>query len=273
MNHVVNRQKMGVICQINLKIILCIVIAFNLSLNILAQAPGFLGKKFLIGFEAPMIVTGISISGETEDYNYYTTDESGDLVPINRDYSNLAYKVKPTLLVEYVLDRRSSLQIFGRFFGSNTNVEGFYSDSATVYNYYHPSDRAKTRTIAAGIKYKKFLSGGLNPVGKYLGYGLEYASSKFNIEETPFYAYGFTKPLYPKISRTNTIVPTFSIGSQTPVTDDLLVNFGIEFGLPLVMTSKTPELITADTWAKENSKLNFRYSYLLNITIGVLFLP
>lgn len=242
------------------------------------QAPGFMGKRLLIGAEAPMIVSfpGISLFqlGAEDNYQYVRTDEAGETYLETVEAGGVKFNIKPSIYVEYVLNRKSSLQLMARMFNSKQDVTGYLlEDGNSTYQYY-PTDQVKTQSISIGLKYKKFKDSGINPVGKYFSVGLEYSTMKFLIDDILFLSGLPDDPGQPLNSKSSTLIPTFGLGTSQPLSSSLLLNFGVEFGLPLTMIlTKKDESVMSDTWADRNAIGTYRSHYLFNITIGLAFLP
>lgn len=257
------------------------------GINVQAQAPGYLGKRFLIGIELPM-VAGIDI--KRDNFSYLEEDKNGNFSKVSKDYFFLYYKVKPTVNLEYVLNRKSSIQVFGRFFSSKIDISPFYDTVGTEIQQFYPIDRAKAKTTSFGLKYKIFTGDGLSPVGKYISFGAEYASNKFEFQDKHFINNEGYQLIYrePQSTVSRTLVLTFGFGSQYPLGKSLIFNVGGELGLPLSIFSNYDFLYALDPsylfdpdsetppseeWAKPNSKNNFFRSYIFNITVGLALIP
>lgn len=216
---------------------------------------------------------------KADNYQYYEIQSDGYLDYTEKDYFFLYYKIKPTVNVEFVLNRKSSIQAFGRFFSSRIDITSFTDTVGTGSGLvdrttFYPTDRAKAKSMSFGLKYRLFTNSALNPVGKYISFGLEYASNKFEFEEGQFYA-EFNKLISrnPQNERVSTLVPTFGFGTQQSLGNSLILNIGAEFGLPFsILKSKEPYPSSED-WAKANAKNNFFRSYIFNITFGLAFMP
>ena len=234
-----------------------------------AQAPGYMGKKVSIGIDVPMIVTGFDIFGLTDgDYYYVKPNPSGGTSYANHEYSTIVFKYKPTLFLDFVLSRRTSIQVIARYFTSKVDVHSYYIDTLGSTVTYDPSDRSKTRSIAFGLRYKLFYGYGISPIGKYFSFGLEYASTKFLVDETPFYS-NQGEIGYPKNTTSFAVIPTFGMGIQQPISGSLLFNFGFEAGIPINPKNKGLSYTYSNDWANQNSAKNIRQSYLINVNIGI----
>lgn len=246
----------------------------NLSFG---QAPGFMGKKLIIGAEASMIVVlnGVSLlGGGPTDFQYIRMDESGEPYIEYVELNGLSFNIKPTFYVEYVLNRKSSLQLMTRMFNSLQDVTGYYEQEGSSSYYYYPTDKVKSKTFSLGIRYKKFKGSSINPVGKYFSVGLEYATMKFLMDDVSFFTSDLSNQGQPTNIKSSTLIPTFGLGTAHPLGSSLLLNFGIEFGYPInnLINSKNNE-VRSDNWAVINSLGTFKNHYFINITIGLAFLP
>ena len=263
------------------------ILFFSTGFNATAQAPGYLGKRFLIGIEAPMI-GGYDL--RKNNFEYMVENSKGSYRLENKDFFPLYFKIKPTINVEFVLNRKTSIQAFGRFFSSKIDITPFYDTVGTENQKFYPIDRAKAKTVSFGLKYKIFTGDGLSPVGKYISFGAEYASNSFEFKDDHFINdHGYEAiSREPQSTNSRTLVFTFGFGTQYPVGKNLIFNLGGELGLPLSVFGgldflnywgdpeaifEDPDTPTSVEWAKLNSKNNFFRSYLFNITVGLSLLP
>ena len=160
-------------CKNNIRIIFKTIGLFSIVLGIQflishpasAQAPGFLGKRLIIGIEAPMIV-GYDL--KKSEYQYYSLRENGEMKRLELDYSDFYFRIKTTVYLEYVLNRKTSIQAFGRLFSSKVDITTFSEYINNKKIDFYPNDRANTQTTSFGLKYKIFRKESLNPVGKYI---------------------------------------------------------------------------------------------------------
>jgi hypothetical protein len=238
-----------------------------------AQAPGYMGKRFLVGIEVPM-VAGLDFSKENFDYRTYNADGTYDYLS-GATYSELFIRYKPSVTLEFVLNRKSSLQVFAQYSSAKTDIGDFTEESNGNLNTFYPSGRVPANTIAYGLRYKKFKKSGLNPVGKYFSFGLEYATTTFVVEEGIFTSYNFNGVItsIPSNLTASTFIPTFGFGTQTPMGSNLLFNLGLNFGLPFSQFTSKNDLPSSDEWAESNIRNNNWKSSLVNIVIGLSFLP
>ena len=251
------------------------ILILTVSTGSYGQAPGFMGKRFLIGFEAPMIA-GFDFFDRSNDYTYYEVTSKNELKPIDHDYSKFYYKVKPTLSLEYVFNRKSSVQVFGRFFKSKNDITNYYTEIAgSTYNFY-PKGRVAIQSNSFGLKYKLIRGSGINPVGKYYTFGLERVFSKYLLDDDHFAAKtDFNEVIFqnPAVTKTSTWAFTFGFGSQQPLSKNLLFIFGAEIGMPFSWFTKISGSGIDTDWAENNRKTNYSRSYLFNINIGLALMP
>ena len=249
-------------------------IQFLISHPASAQAPGFLGKRLIIGIEAPMIA-GYDL--RKSDFQYYTLTDNGNLNEIELDYSDFYFRIKPTVYLEYVLNRKTSLQAFGRFFSAKVDITPFSNYVNFNEVTFYPTDRAKSQTTSFGLKYKVFRKESLSPVGKYMSFGLEYATTKFEFLDDQFTGYTDNNTVVysvPSVAESSTIIPTIGWGSQRPFGNLFLFSFGMELGIPFsIIDFSDTYNPSSDEWANQNSKNNFWRSYAFNITFGLALIP
>ena len=251
------------------RLIIIISLLFSTS-SAYSQAPGFMGKNFSIGLEVPMVVSFGVLS--YDDYSYQTKNENGDLVGNGNSYNSISYRYKPTLYFEYTMNRKTSVQLFGRFYKRKEDVDKYY-DTITG-DYYYPSDRANTQTLAFGLKFKFFKGDNINPVGKYFFVGIENVTKKFLVDDITFYSRSSDVSRPPTNLTSNSFVPTIGFATQRPMSSFLLFNLGVEFGLPLAIFGDAKgSSPTIDTWADMNASNSLKKDYIFNITIGFSLLP
>jgi hypothetical protein len=183
-----------------------------------------------------------------------------------------------------VLNRKNSIQAYGRFFSSKIDITEFtdFEKSTNENTSFYPDGRAKAKTMAFGMKYRIFTGDGLSPVGKYLSFGAEYASNKFDFKDTKFLTYDrFNKTIYnePINEAVSTLILTFGFGTQYPLGKSIMFNLGGEAGLPFSLLWSNPfgdggyAEPPSEDWVKVNSKNHFFRSYIFNITVGLALIP
>jgi len=274
MTSIITKINAPKITKLKTNILIHIVFVFLIfsSLKISAQAPGYMGKRLLIGLEAPLIA---GYDRKSDDFSYKEIKSDGSSEYVRHEYSQLYFRIKPSLTIEYVLNRKSSFQLFGQYSSSKVDV---YSFSDTVNSNrvtFYPSSRVKANTTSFGLRYKLFKKSGLNPVGRYVMFGIEYASTKFKVEDEQFSSGSYHEVVYraPIGDKASTIIPTFGFGTQQPVGQDLILNFGMNFGIPFSTFKDFSSNPKSEDWAESNIPNNNWKSSLVNLVIGIAFLP
>jgi hypothetical protein len=247
--------------------------------SVFAQAPGFLGKRFFIGIEAPMFASPGLLRGQSQ--TYYSYSNTGQLQSIENKYGKFEFRIKPTLTLEYVLNRKTSFQGFIRFYTLSTDVSA-YQD--TIHEYgevksvtFYPTERVQMNATSFGGKFKFFGKSHINPVGAYFSIGLEYSIQNFKYSENNFQGSTGSRGVFtrnPYYKKSSNLIVTGGFGNQYALSNNLLLNLGLDFGLPLTnywsvnKNGDDLENFTDRTSAKPISRF-----YLVNINIGLSLAP
>ncbi|UTW65045.1 hypothetical protein KFE94_10165 [bacterium SCSIO 12643] len=252
---------------------------FSITLHVNAQAPGFLGKRFMIGLEASTFANP-GLFQEKEPY--YTISSSGNIQTDYDKYSTFNFRIKPSLNIEYVLNRKTSIQAFVKYYSKAVDAE-IYRD--TIHEYgeavfvdFYPTERIKMNAISFGGKFKFFGRDHINPVGSYWSVGMEYVLQTLAYSDQNFQAYASSKggvfSRNPYASKSSNLIFTTGFGKQYAVSHKLLMNLGLELGVPLTnywsidKNSQDPKAYPDRTTAND-----ILGAYILNINIGLSLIP
>lgn len=183
------------------------------TINTWAQVPGFLGSKNSVG-------GGMLLFPSSKDYGY-TTQSYTPKWDSTSSWKNLGIKTGYNLFAERVLDRYISVNLnYNLQRGGYYSIEEFeYIDSQGNINF---EQRAQGYNVVASryeALFKFFIrnSGGLAPLGTYVGVGLNYSTIK-----------GWT--VGKKDSTVNTMsLPAMSItwGKTRIYGENIMLDFGI----------------------------------------------
>lgn len=250
------------------------------------QNPGYVGKRFGFSIELP-VVPGISRIGDSE-YSKYI--ENGNTISLYHNYKRARIRYRPTVSMTIVLNRKNSVEFFGRYYAPMVDIGGFDSNYVDRYGYvstqtFIPTDRVKMKTTSFGFRYKFFRHNNLSPIGKYFSLGLEYSLINFDFGETEFTSYlnGDVLTQLPTTSKSKNLYLLAGVGKQYPMSKNLIFNLGLEFGLPINHISNinfdnendgifsNEEVIKTIDWAVDNaSKQNYKhvyFSFILGLTL------
>lgn len=258
---------------------LLIGLLFITSNSILAQAPGLLGKRLFIGVETPMFANPGILRSETQNYYYY--DNSGQLKTVSDKYGKFEFRIKPTVTLEYILNRKTSFQGFVRFYGLSTDTD-VYQD--TIHEYgeakqvtFYPTERVKMNATSFGGKFKFFGKNHINPVGAYLSVGMEYSIQTFKYSENNFQGYAGSRGVIsrnPYYKKSSNLILTAGFGNQYAISHKVLLNLGLDFGVPLTNFWSVDKTATdLENYTDRTSSKPISRFYLINIVLGLSLAP
>jgi hypothetical protein len=242
-----------------------------------AQAPGLTGKRFLIGVEVPMIVNGIFSSDNS--YRYYDYSTSKGLSVTSEETDGLAFRIKPTLTLEYILNRKTSFQAVVRYFNPSVNLSTFadtvITGGVSSQVYFNPTEKAKMRHIVVGGKFKFFGGSNINPLGFYGYVGAEYYMQSIKFAENNFIALDNNgAPIYknPTQTKSSNLLVTFGFGRQYTYGSKVLMNLGLDVGLPITNTGYSKLEYNAINYTDKKSNQEV-WNYAFNVNIGFSIAP
>ena len=242
-----------------------------------AQAPGLVGKRFLIGAEVPMIVNGLLFSND--GYIYYDYGDTKGLYISSEENEGLAFRIKPTLTLEYILNRKTSFQAVVRYFNPTVHLNG-YSDTlvtgGVISNVnFKPTESTKMRNIVVGAKFKFFGGSNINPLGFYGYVGAEYYMQSLNFSDKNFITLGNDgSPIYrnPTQTKSSNLLVTGGFGRQYTFGSKILMNLGLDVSLPITNTGYSNLEYNSINYADKKSNQEI-WNYAFNVNIGFSIAP
>jgi hypothetical protein len=177
-----------------------------------------------------------------------------------------------------VIRRKSSLEAIIRIFNPKVDAPNLISNvrntNGDIENrYYVPKDRVKMKTMSFGLRYKWYAGDAISPIGIYQMFGLEYSRAKFEFEDDSFSWYKGNLPnrgpkyKNPDPNTSSIVIVSYGFGKQYALGNTLLMNLGIELGLPFRFPLAESSLTNAD-WADDNTAIAIRNHALINVTLG-----
>lgn len=217
---------------------LIFLVSFLLSGHLLAQAPGYLGKKLVASYDPH-----ISFSLYDEEIN------NDDGVPY------MGINLRHDLYADYVISRGTTLGLTAKFMGAKMYdvsqvIDEVYNADEGTYEFVGFNGDLKDRITCIGITAKNFSyrkRGSIAPVGKYKSFELMMVFQKLVEkdlkdygEETPGSEGSFSKlvhfediPGNHEIDIDPTAAFIFGFGRQSVYGEGITVNMGWEIGLSL----------------------------------------
>lgn len=261
-------------------VVVAIMILSSISFHCQSQVSGFLGKRFIIGVEVPAMVKFSLNPGifDSDDFSYgYYAESDGDYVSTKK-YKELSIVYRPTIKLEYVMSRKTSIEGIFRFFSPRVESPDFSENyrigSTTFTRIYVPIERVKMNTTSFGLRFKWYAGDAISPIGIYQAIGMEYSQMKFAFEDNSFSAIknnGSAKEvLYknPSPDNESIFIFTYGVGKQHALNHSLLLNFGLEFGIPFAFPS-LDSTVEESEWTPKTSGLSLRKHSLINIVLGL----
>ncbi len=229
-------------------------------------AQGYIGKRFAIGFELPLNMGIIS----QQNFTYKSPDEYGDLQTVPMDIEKWYLNARPSINLELILNRKSSIQAIYRYFTDVIDVGGFQHQQEQYYS----NSKSRMNSQGYGLKYRHWRRDGLSPLGKYLSFGVEYITSNVTVQDRQFHSkYGHT---YTPDTKTSHFGGSFGFGTQYSLSPKTVFNFGVEVGIGYNLAnsgdSQSGQAL-AEEWAKKNSKTSLSRAYIINVILGISLFP
>ena len=246
-------------------IIILGVISILSSTSLFSQ--GYHGKRLGIGLD---VATNMGINLENDFFIYKTIDPSGELVDADIPLKDFYINLRPSINLEYILNRKNSIQFAYSFFSKVSDITGFQLNNKT----YYPNDRSRINNQAFGIKYRHWRRDGLSPLGKYISFGADLVTSNIIVNDQQFQSkFGLT--VTPTVTNSTMFIPKLGFGAQHGLSQKIVFNFGIEMGVippnfwrTTSINLDSPQLSITD-WAKENNKFHRSRWYVINVILGV----
>ena len=223
-----------------------------------------------------MIANGI-LTSDSYQYTAYSSTKGLDIS--SEETEGLTFRIKPTLTLEYILNRKTSFQGVIRYFNPSVNLVGF-SESVTSSGvsselFFSPTEKTKMRNIVIGGKFKFFGSSNINPVGFYWYFGAEYYIQSMQFSEENFISIdNLGNPIYknPYQTKSSNLVATTGFGRQYSFGKKLLMNLGLDLALPITNTGYSNLTYTTRNYTDKKSNTEI-WNYSFNVNIGLSFAP
>ena len=226
-----------------------------------AQAPGYMGKKFLVTGEVSFLTALFN-----PNHN------------MNRGLNNFSFNVRATTDVDYVIARNGTIgatfDVFVTGMKYQWNTDQF--SELMIPDVESRFDHARISGYGYGINYKVFRNpskGGIAPVGSYAKFDLMLLDVRLRPVDNDLSA------AHPYSSRFFTPIVSITLGQQRIFWDFLILRSGIQVGI--VPFGISPYLQTLDSGIERGTQQQdlrahtearlFTY-YLLNVNFGVGFL-
>jgi hypothetical protein len=205
-----------------------------LSITSMAQVPGYLGKRFSIGYSNyffprfPAVNSSIGFS-------------EGDKLSTERSFNSTH-----CLDVDYIISPRISMCFSGQFskmdlmkHGSIFSVERGGQRYSVQY-VPRPKQDMELNTVNFSVGFKFFKQRYLNPFGRYRKLELILMMNKVIMDENGFYSVAYNSPKTNQLSsyplmdgagRFSSVALACTIGKQRIFFDKLILDWGIRFGI------------------------------------------
>lgn len=262
------------------------------SVNLWAQVPGYMGKRFSIGYSnyfAPRIPS----MGSVFSYSY-----SGNEMEMA---TNRSFNYTNCIDVDYILNSKISLCVATQFskmdfckYGSYFSLYNYSSGVSSDIYYSPPKGKnmdLKTTNFSIGFKF--FKKRYENPLGRYRKMELILVNDKVLMDKNEFYydlnypyaAMKYTVPDAPY--KYKSVVFAYTMGKQRVLFDKIVLDYGLRIGLNCnyflrngsimneilrIASEKTNEDITLDTQLKEAANIRISQSQFINAHLGFRFL-
>lgn len=230
--------------------------------NATAQAPGYLGKKFIIGTEATFTYSRLNdwFAGTT-NRNIHYRDPNPPSTPV--------FIFKFGVLPEFVLSRRLSLVGIYHFSSSLIETSGF-RPTGNPFGQVVPNAPTRMTTNSFGGAIRLYSKNTLAPLGPYHQFAFEAPISSLKTDGI------FEEGTAPEVTTATDFFLSYTLGKQTPLNDHLLLHFNGCLYIPLSTYYRgngSGSAITENNWAESNADHAITKIYGFSVAIGISFLP
>lgn len=191
-----------------------------------AQVPGYLGKRFSIGYSVNLWPSYLHPGANSED--------DGELGLNVMHSANIEYTIKNRTnfcaSLQYLhtgLDHSYTLNGY-------TSSSSYYGPEQETFNY-KPKSKLPIQqyTTGASIGFKFFKRGFFAPVGKYTKVDLTVFFNTMSYEKDAFYydTYKTATPIGTGNSKSTSFSLGYSIGRQRVIANRLVLDFGMRFAI------------------------------------------
>jgi hypothetical protein len=191
-----------------------------------AQVPGYMGKRFSIGYSNYFMLSLLRPSANAHN--------AGISLGINTTHClNLEYAIQRRVNFCFSLQRGKTGMDPG---GLNYSQKDIYNGSTYTYFYGgNPYKPMQIRSINIGFGAKVFQKGTLAPIGKYKKVELLWTVNHLTYNNTAFTAYNGSIAQTATIGSGdyvyNNIALAFTMGRSTVLFDKIVLDYGVRFGL------------------------------------------
>jgi len=196
-----------------------------------AQAPGYMGRKFVIGYSTYFFPAGIGPTANTQE-------EGQAFSGVNITHClNLEYTIKNRTNFCVSIQTLKTGIAPGVLYSSRVYDSGGWNSYYYSYEYNpKPFVPMQLRTFNVGLGFKFFQRGSLSPIGKYKKLELLLLFSKLTYDKNSFLqqsdATGFSGPKALGTGENNyqTFAITFTAGRSRVLFNRLVIDFGLRLG-------------------------------------------
>lgn len=265
-----------------------LILSFFLLTNLFAQVPGYMGKRFSIGYSNYFLPSGLGPGANAESSEPLTT------IGLNTTHClNMEYIIKSRTNICLSLQTAKTGMTPGEMGFSSYNGYNSYDYYTVTYNP-KPYKPMQIRAINFGIGFKFFQSGSLAPIGKYkklellfMFNHLTYKRDGFTYYDNSYSGYGQYRTLTVGKGdyQFNTFAITYAIGRSRVLFDKLIFDCGIRFGLTpagvwgyvnqngdFLDTSSSSGTLAAEQDFRYHANMRMFRCQLFNFHIGLSFL-
>jgi hypothetical protein len=272
-----------------MKKILTSFFVFFFCIASIAQVPGYLGKRFSVGYSNYFFPRSTLVSSS---FTFGDEDKTSTRMAFNSTHS---------LDVDYVLTPWVSACLAGQFSKMDVVKQGgeFNVERGGTYNtvQYLPGSKEdmQLNTINLSVAFKFFKERYMNPYGKYRKLEVMLMMNTIKMDENGFYSVRYDPPKpkqvlpYPVAGeryKFNSLILAYTIGKQRVLFDKLVLDWGIRFGINYNYISKSVnplEMMFADRTSayeedsiekklKEQAIARTMGAQLVNAHVGLRFL-
>lgn len=212
----------------NMRVFLVIAIVLKSTFSFSQITPGYMGKRFTIGYSNYFMVAGIGPSANA-------SSSSGEIGLNTTHCLNLEYTIKNRtnfcLSIQKLKTGMNPSEMYVEYY------DGFNYSSFTATYSVKPYKPMQINSFNIGLGFKFFQSGTLAPIGKYkkvellmLFNHLEYKRNSFL-----YYDYNSSQSVYGQFGtgdyQFNTVALSYTMGRSRVLFDRLVFDYGIRFGI------------------------------------------
>ena len=243
------------------------------SLLSLAQAPGYLGKQFIVGYENyfSFAFIGPTSTNSRNSNGDVSADELANL-------KFLGFNTTHCLNIDYVIKKRTNFCFSLQHFKTGIDYENYYDYGGNVRYFGDVGKPAILSSWNGGLGFKFFNKGYIAPVGKYLKlelllmfYNIKYNYTQFENNNHQKVAVGTGQYNYSNFAITATG------GRQMILADKIIIDYGFRLGItPIVVPTFIINEYDSGGTVEDTFRTQGRYrvfrEQFVNFRIGIGFL-